>query len=194
MAKTEIGLPRMLLKGQEDLSAHILRSGLDAGFDLAFSNELRIDHSIACPTTPVRREADLPIVPIDTNIFAPPLPRPKRCVQLGQGIRQMMESWPSGQRVAVIGTGNLSLGLGGPRQLGEQGPDPQLAARSPQPRGCRRGQALPTRPTTASVVGRLSCAEVRRWVAHAEVAERRAWARAARARSPQRVEHQCRRP
>src|ERR1043165_7141842 len=42
----EFGLPRMLLRGQEDLSAHVLREGLDAGFDLAFSNELRIDHSI----------------------------------------------------------------------------------------------------------------------------------------------------
>src|SRR5579884_2345088 len=36
----EFGLPRMLLTGQEDLSAHLLREGLDAGFDLAFSNEL----------------------------------------------------------------------------------------------------------------------------------------------------------
>ncbi|MEU6714472.1 hypothetical protein ABZ897_23640 [Nonomuraea sp. NPDC046802] len=38
----ESGLPRMLFTGQDDLSAHILREGLDAGFDLAFSNELRM--------------------------------------------------------------------------------------------------------------------------------------------------------
>ena len=44
----EFGLPRMRLAGQEDLSAHILRGGMDEGFDLAFSNELRIDHSITC--------------------------------------------------------------------------------------------------------------------------------------------------
>ena len=44
----EFGLPRMTLAGEEDLSQHILRHGLDAGFDLAFSNELRIDHSITC--------------------------------------------------------------------------------------------------------------------------------------------------
>src|SRR6202012_2050701 len=35
----EFGLPKMLFTGQEDLSAHILRDGLDAGFDLAVSNE-----------------------------------------------------------------------------------------------------------------------------------------------------------
>jgi len=49
---------------------------MDAGFDLAFSNELRIDHSITCPL--------------------------------------------------IIGTGHLSLELGGPRQFGPHGPDPEF--------------------------------------------------------------------
>lgn len=80
----EFGLPKMLLRGHEDLSAHVLRQGLDSGFDLAFSNELRIDHSVTCPIITLRPEADLPIVPIYTNIFAPPLPQPKRFVQLAR--------------------------------------------------------------------------------------------------------------
>ncbi|MEU4689670.1 extradiol ring-cleavage dioxygenase [Actinoplanes sp. NPDC023714] len=120
----EFGLPRMTLKGHEELSSHILRSGLDAGFDLAFSNELRIDHSITCPIITLRPEADLPIVPIYTNIFAPPLPQPSRFVQLGSSIREIIDQWPSHLRVAVIGTGHLSLELGGPRQFGPHGPDP----------------------------------------------------------------------
>jgi protocatechuate 4,5-dioxygenase, beta chain len=122
----EFGLPKMLLAGHEDLSAYLLREGLDAGFDLAFSNELRVDHSITCPIITLRPEADLPIVPIYTNIFAPPLPQPKRFVQLGRTIRQLIESWPENKRVAVIGTGHLSLELGGPRQFGAHGPDPQF--------------------------------------------------------------------
>ena len=52
----EFGLPKMFFTGQEDLSAHILRDGLDAGFDLAFSNELRIDHSVTCPMITLRSE------------------------------------------------------------------------------------------------------------------------------------------
>ena len=72
----EFGLPRLLLAGDEELSAYLLREGLDKGFDLAFSNELRVDHSITCPIFTVRPQADLPIVPVYTNIFAPPLPRP----------------------------------------------------------------------------------------------------------------------
>jgi protocatechuate 4,5-dioxygenase, beta chain len=126
----EFGLPRFLLKGDEDFSAHILRGGLDAGFDLAFSNELRIDHSITCPIITLRPEADLPIVPIYTNIFAPPLPQPSRFVALGKAIRALVESWPSDKRVAVIGTGHLSLELGGPRQFGPHGPDPEFDAKA----------------------------------------------------------------
>jgi protocatechuate 4,5-dioxygenase, beta chain len=126
----EFGLPRLRLNGQEDLSAHILRAGLDEGFDLAFSNELRIDHSITCPIITLRPEADLPIVPIYTNIFAPPLPQPSRFVKLGETIRQIVSEWPSHLRVAIIGTGHLSLELGGPRQFGPHGPDPEFDARA----------------------------------------------------------------
>jgi protocatechuate 4,5-dioxygenase, beta chain len=68
----------------------------------------------------------LPIVPVYTNIFAPPLPQPRRFVQLGQAIRQLVEAWPSELRVAIIGTGHLSLELGGPRQFGPHGPDPEF--------------------------------------------------------------------
>ena len=114
------------MRGQEDLAAHILRNGLDKNFDLAFSNELRIDHSITCPIITLRPEADLPIVPIYTNIFAPPMPQPRRFVELGRAIREMVESWPSDLRVAIIGTGHLSLELGGPRQFGPHGPDPDF--------------------------------------------------------------------
>jgi protocatechuate 4,5-dioxygenase beta chain len=126
----EFGLPRMTLQGNEELSAHILRGGLDAGFDLAFSNELRLDHSITCPIITTRPQADLPVVPVYTNIFAPPLPQPKRFVQLGQTLRELVESWPSDLRVAIIGTGHLSLELGGPRQFGPHGPDPEFDAKA----------------------------------------------------------------
>ena len=119
----EFGLPRMVLKGHEELSAYLLRAGLDAGFDFAFSNELRVDHSITCPIITTRPQADLPIVPIYTNIFAPPLPQPWRYVDLGRTLRRLLEAWQSDERVAVIGTGHLSLELGGPRQFGPHDPE-----------------------------------------------------------------------
>ena len=72
------------MRGDRNLSGHLLRGGLDAGFDLAFSNELRLDHSVTCPIITLRPQNDLPVVPVYTNIFAPPLPQPKRFVELGQ--------------------------------------------------------------------------------------------------------------
>jgi hypothetical protein len=68
-------------------------------------------------------------VPVYTNIFAPPLPQPRRFVELGRLLRRLVEAWPSPQRVAIIGTGHLSLELGGPRQFGPHGPDPDDDAR-----------------------------------------------------------------
>ena len=126
----EFGMPKLFFKGDEELSAYMLREGMDKGFDLAFSNELRVDHSITCPIFTVRPQNDLPIVPIYTNIFAPPLPQPERFVKLGQTIREIIDAWPSHLRVAVIGTGHLSLELGGPRQFGPTGPDPEFDARA----------------------------------------------------------------
>ena len=126
----EFGLPRMHMRGDRDLSGHLLRGGLDAGFDLAFSNELRLDHSVTCPIITLRPQNDLPVVPVYTNIFAPPLPLPKRFVELGKVLRELVEAWPSDKRVAIIGTGHLSLELGGPRQFGPHGPDPEFDARA----------------------------------------------------------------
>src|SRR4051794_24467205 len=68
----EFGLPRMLPRAREALPAHILRAGRAGGFALALSNELRIAHSTPSPIIPLRPRAALPIVPVYTNIFAPP--------------------------------------------------------------------------------------------------------------------------
>lgn len=101
---------------------------LGKDFDFSVSHELKIDHSIICPIITVRPDADLPVVPIYTNIFVPPLPSPRRFYAVGRAIREIIDSFPSDKKVAAIGTGHLSLELGGPRQFGEHGPDPLFDA------------------------------------------------------------------
>jgi protocatechuate 4,5-dioxygenase beta chain len=86
---------------------------------------LKIDHSIICPIITVRPDADLPVVPIYTNIFAPPLPSPKRFYELGRAIREIIDEFETDKRIAAIGSGHLSLELGGPRMFEEHGPDPE---------------------------------------------------------------------
>lgn len=122
----EFGIPKYVLEGHEELSNFMHNGLMDRGFDFSFSHELKIDHSIICPIITTRPEADLPIVPIYTNIFAPPLPSPKRFWDLGRAIREIIDAYPSDKRIAAIGSGHLSLELGGPRQFGETGPDPEF--------------------------------------------------------------------
>ncbi|WP_417670364.1 extradiol ring-cleavage dioxygenase [Roseibium sp.] len=122
----EFGIPKYVLEGDEDMSRFMHQSLMNQNFDFAFSNELKIDHSIICPIITVRPENDLPVVPIYTNIFAPPLHTPKRFYDLGRAIRKAIDDYPSDKRVAAIGTGHLSLELGGPRQFMETGPDPEF--------------------------------------------------------------------
>ncbi|CAM3283513.1 extradiol ring-cleavage dioxygenase [Occultella aeris] len=122
----EFGLPKYVLDGDVELSRYLHEGLLERDFDFSFSHELKLDHSIICPIITVRPEADLPVVPIYTNIFAPPLPSPKRFWQVGRAIREVIDAYPSDLRVAAIGTGHLSLELGGPRQFGEHGPDPEF--------------------------------------------------------------------
>lgn len=116
-------MPEYELAGHEGLSAHLLRGLQSRGFDLSVSNELKVDHGIVCPIITTRPAGDLPIVPILTNIFAPPLPSTQRFFDLGRAIRSSVEDWPGTERVAIIGSGHLSLELGGPRQFQETAPD-----------------------------------------------------------------------
>ncbi|MCS6759362.1 MAG: hypothetical protein MO852_10530 [Candidatus Devosia euplotis] len=60
-----------------------------------------------CPIITVRPGNDLPVVPIYTNIFAPPLPSPRHFYDLGRAIRKAIEAFPADKRVAAIGTGHL---------------------------------------------------------------------------------------
>ena len=122
----EFGIPKYTLQGHEEFSGFMLQGLLDRGFDFSVSHELKLDHSIICPIITTRPEADLPVVPIYTNIFAPPLPSPKRFWDLGRAIRSIIDEWPSDLKVAAVGSGHLSLELGGPRQFRETGPDPEF--------------------------------------------------------------------
>ncbi|GMA85825.1 hypothetical protein GCM10025868_10750 [Angustibacter aerolatus] len=86
---------------------------------------------MTCPIITLRPQNDLPIVPVYTNIFAPPLPQPKRFVQPGADDPRASSSRgraTRGSRSSAPGTCRSSLG--GPRQFGPHGPDPEFDARA----------------------------------------------------------------
>jgi len=52
---------------------------------------------------------DLPVIPVIVNTFDPPnQPTPRRCVQLGQALRELIAAYPQDLRVGVLASGGLS--------------------------------------------------------------------------------------
>lgn len=95
-----------------DFAAQLLRDGLEAGFDLAFSANPRIDHGFMAPLSLLRPEMDIPVVPVWQNASTPPLSPLWRSAELGKLIRGVTHSRPEAERVVLIGTGGLSHWVG----------------------------------------------------------------------------------
>ncbi|MBM2811870.1 MAG: 2,3-dihydroxybiphenyl 1,2-dioxygenase [Chloroflexi bacterium] len=117
------GLTHYDVEVDTDVAKHVLRSAPDVGIDLAFSDEFLIDHSFTVPLNFLRPEMDIPIVPIWTNVMAPPLPPARRFFQIGQALRRIIDDMPGGKRVGVVSSGHLSVEVGGPRMGGTSAPD-----------------------------------------------------------------------
>jgi len=104
--------------GDPALSWHVINSVVAAGFDVTMCQEMAVDHAVCNPMQllwpgggpwPVR------IVPVEINTVQFPLPSAARCYEFGQAIGRAVASYPSGERVVVIGTGGLSHQLDGER-------------------------------------------------------------------------------
>ena len=53
--------------------------------------------------------SDLPILPIILNTFDPPnQPTPKRCIELGLQLRELIANYPSQKRIGILASGGLS--------------------------------------------------------------------------------------
>jgi Catalytic LigB subunit of aromatic ring-opening dioxygenase len=126
----QTAMPSYRVAGEASLASHVRAWAIAEGFDLSLVQEFELDHSIMVPLHFLTPDMRIPIVPLFINGLAPPLPSSKRCYALGQAVRAAIADWPSGKRVAVIGSGSFSLEIGGPRiPLGERActPDPHWA-------------------------------------------------------------------
>jgi protocatechuate 4,5-dioxygenase beta chain len=110
-----MNLPRYRAAVHQGLAQHLLRHGIEEGIQFSQVHDFKIDHAFTVPFSFVRPEEDLPVVPIMTNAFGYPIPPNHRWYQLGQFLRRAIESWPGSERVAVIGSFNLTVEVGGPK-------------------------------------------------------------------------------
>jgi len=107
-------IPNVRLPIMSSLARFIVREGLEGGVDFAFSEELALDHAEIAPMMHLTPRWDIPIIPIVVNAFAPPMPTPKRCFDVGAFIGRCIERYPQKTRVAFLGTGGLSHWVGPP--------------------------------------------------------------------------------
>jgi protocatechuate 4,5-dioxygenase beta chain len=98
-----------------DLAKWFVARGFDERVDFAYSDEFLIDHAFTVPLSFVRPEMDIPIVPLWTNVMAPPLPPAKRFFEVGEALTRLITSMPTKQRVAVVTSGHLAVEVGGPK-------------------------------------------------------------------------------
>ena len=125
-------VPIYTIKSLPDFAAHLRRSGIDAGFDLALVQEFTVDHSIAVPLHFMTPQMQIPVVPIFISGHVPPLPKARRCFELGRAVKRAIESWPNPLRVVTMGSGSFSLDVWGPRIAPGRSdgvPDPDWAKR-----------------------------------------------------------------
>ncbi|GLZ47700.1 2,3-dihydroxyphenylpropionate 1,2-dioxygenase [Actinomycetospora sp. NBRC 106375] len=90
-----------------DLAWSVYDGLTDAGFDLALSYALTVDHGIVQGYEMVTGGTTIPLVPLVVNTAAPPLPTLARCVALGDALGKALAAGPAG-RVLVVASGGLS--------------------------------------------------------------------------------------
>ena len=108
-------LPKYRAPVPLDLAQHILRSGVEQGIQFSQVHDFRIDHAFTLPLSYLRPEQDLGLVPILTNAFGYPLAANRRWYELGQFLGRAIRDWPGSERVAILGSFNLNIEVGGPK-------------------------------------------------------------------------------
>jgi len=108
-----LGHERAPIANNPAMAEHIMKYGYDHGFDWAVAKALTIDHSTFIPYLKIIKELDrVRMIPVYIAAGVVPLIKPRRCVQLGEMIRDAVAAYEGDERVAIIGTGGLSHWVG----------------------------------------------------------------------------------
>ncbi|MGP4024095.1 hypothetical protein [Actinomadura sp. 3N407] len=108
IASGESGTPKGPQRTDPEFAQALAEDLVDHGTEVAISARMQIDHGQSQAVQYVLRDLEIPIVPLVINVFAAPLPRMSRCVELGRGIARAIEAMPGDVRVVVIASGGLS--------------------------------------------------------------------------------------
>lgn len=98
---------------KSDLAEWLIRQLCDRDFDIAAMDGLERGqsegHAFQFVHRRLLKDLVLPVIPVILNTFDPPnQPTPRRCVALGNALRELIAAWPEDIRVGVIASGGLS--------------------------------------------------------------------------------------
>ena len=110
-----MSLPKYHARIDSKFADFILRRGVETGVPFSQVQHFRMDHAFTLPLSYLRPNEDLPIVPILTNAFGYPIASNTQWYGLGQFLARAIAEWPSDKRVAVLGSMNLNIEVGGPK-------------------------------------------------------------------------------
>jgi 3-O-methylgallate 3,4-dioxygenase len=95
-----------------DLARHMMDGLVEEGIDVAANFQSRpgagLDEAYNLLYHHFDKAASIPYVPVLVSRYLPNQATPKRCYELGQAVRRVIERWDSPKRVAVMGSGGLS--------------------------------------------------------------------------------------
>lgn len=90
------------------LAEELLHKLVDAGFDMAYSQDAVLGHSFAAVYEWVIEGRAIPVIPVFINTYLPPLPSARRCEALGRAIAKIITEHSGDERVALIASGGMS--------------------------------------------------------------------------------------
>lgn len=98
---------------RSDMAEWLIRQLCDRDFDIAAMDGLEPGqfegHAFSFIHRRYLQGIDLPVIPVIINTFDPPnQPTPRRCVQLGHHLRELIAAYPQDLRVGVLASGGLS--------------------------------------------------------------------------------------
>ena len=98
---------------RKDMAEHLITGLCNMGFDIASLGGMRDDqyegHAYSFIHKFYIQNTTTPIIPIFLNTYFPPnQPTPKRCLELGRGIAELVKSFPENLRVGFMASGGLS--------------------------------------------------------------------------------------
>jgi 2,3-dihydroxyphenylpropionate 1,2-dioxygenase len=106
----DAGIPEVDLPVNQEIARALLRGCIDQGADLAYTEDVRIDHSFVVPLSLLDPDGTVPIVPLTQNCNVPPRPTWRRSHEFGRQLRAVLDTLPG--RVVVVATGGLSHWVG----------------------------------------------------------------------------------